>query len=63
MDLGHCLDVLGRVLVPTTDRGIAAGKLGDREAELAAELTCDFPKATLHRDPRGLPSGNHRLFS
>jgi AraC family transcriptional regulator, regulatory protein of adaptative response / methylated-DNA-[protein]-cysteine methyltransferase len=41
---------LGRLLVAATGKGICAVKLGDDEAELAADLAAEFPLATLTRD-------------
>ena len=40
---------LGRVLVAATDRGISAVSLGDNDAQLAAELRKEYPKAEIRR--------------
>lgn len=45
---------VGRLLVAVTDRGIAAVTLGDSDESLVAVLQRDYPKATLHRDTKGL---------
>jgi AraC family transcriptional regulator, regulatory protein of adaptative response / methylated-DNA-[protein]-cysteine methyltransferase len=43
---------LGKVLLATTERGIAAVKLGPTVAALMAELRQEFPAATIRHDPR-----------
>jgi AraC family transcriptional regulator of adaptative response/methylated-DNA-[protein]-cysteine methyltransferase len=40
---------LGRVLVATTERGISGVSLGDNDAQLAAELRKEYPKAEIRR--------------
>ena len=40
---------LGRVLVAATERGISAVYLGDREADLAAALREEYPRAEIRR--------------
>lgn len=40
---------LGKVLVGSTDRGVAAVYLGDREAPLVDALRKEYPKATIAR--------------
>ncbi len=45
---------LGRVLVAETGRGVCAIQLGTRDADLVAELTQRFPKATLSVDTANL---------
>ena len=45
---------LGRVLVAETGRGVCAIQLGTRDADLVAELTLRFPKATLVVDAANL---------
>jgi AraC family transcriptional regulator of adaptative response/methylated-DNA-[protein]-cysteine methyltransferase len=37
----------GRLLVAATERGVCAVKLGDRDAELEAELRREFPRASI----------------
>jgi AraC family transcriptional regulator of adaptative response/methylated-DNA-[protein]-cysteine methyltransferase len=44
---------LGRVLVATTDRGIAAVSLGHNDTHLAAELRKEYPKAEIRRSASG----------
>lgn len=41
---------IGRVLVGTTDRGVAAVELGTTDADVLRALRADFPSATLTRD-------------
>jgi AraC family transcriptional regulator of adaptative response/methylated-DNA-[protein]-cysteine methyltransferase len=45
---------LGRLLVAATRRGVCAVVLGDADPALEAELAAEFPRASLHRDDRGL---------
>jgi AraC family transcriptional regulator of adaptative response/methylated-DNA-[protein]-cysteine methyltransferase len=45
---------LGRVLVATTPRGIAAVTLGASAAELEAALRAEYPRAAVERDDREL---------
>jgi AraC family transcriptional regulator of adaptative response/methylated-DNA-[protein]-cysteine methyltransferase len=45
---------LGRVIVGATARGICFVGLGDDDAALIAELSRDYPEATLAADPSGL---------
>jgi AraC family transcriptional regulator, regulatory protein of adaptative response / methylated-DNA-[protein]-cysteine methyltransferase len=42
---------LGRVLVAATDRGISAVYLGDRDADLAAALRKEYPRAEIRSGP------------
>ena len=42
---------LGRVLVAATDRGISAVYLGNREADLAAALRKEYPRAEIRSGP------------
>ena len=41
---------LGRVLVAATDRGVSAVYLGDRDADLAAALRKEYPRANIRSD-------------
>ena len=45
---------IGRLLVAATERGIAAVLVGDSDAGLVADLTRDYPKASIRRDPLNL---------
>ncbi|OGW48954.1 MAG: hypothetical protein A2V62_05425 [Nitrospirae bacterium RBG_19FT_COMBO_58_9] len=45
---------VGRILVAVTERGIAAVRLGDTAAALAASFRHDYPKAMLRQDTAGL---------
>jgi AraC family transcriptional regulator of adaptative response/methylated-DNA-[protein]-cysteine methyltransferase len=46
--------VVGRILVAVTERDIAAVRLGNTDASLAASLQQDYPGAILRRDLSGL---------
>jgi len=41
---------LGRVLVAATDRGISAVYIGDRDSDLAAALSKEYPRANIRSD-------------
>jgi AraC family transcriptional regulator of adaptative response/methylated-DNA-[protein]-cysteine methyltransferase len=45
---------LGRLLVAATERGVAAVRLGDSDAELVDSLRAEFPAAQLARDEAGV---------
>jgi AraC family transcriptional regulator of adaptative response/methylated-DNA-[protein]-cysteine methyltransferase len=45
---------LGRLLVAATDRGLCRVAFGRRDDELEAELSREFPQATLRRSPKAL---------
>jgi AraC family transcriptional regulator of adaptative response/methylated-DNA-[protein]-cysteine methyltransferase len=45
---------LGRLLVASTERGVAAVSLGESDAKLTAALAAEYPAADLRRDDRAL---------
>lgn len=45
---------LGHLLIARTERGICAVKLGNDEEVLVADLTCEYPKATIARDTEAI---------
>ena len=54
---------LGRLLVATTAKGVAALYLGDDEARLAEELRAEFPEATISRDDKALRAELERVLA
>ena len=52
LDVSIAPCALGKVLLATSDRGIAAVKLGAAAAALMAELKEEFPAALIRHDPR-----------
>ena len=45
---------LGRLLVAATERGVCSVQFGERDEELAAALSAEYPAATVRRDETGL---------
>jgi AraC family transcriptional regulator, regulatory protein of adaptative response / methylated-DNA-[protein]-cysteine methyltransferase len=46
--------VMGTLLVAVTERGVCSLQMGEHEPELLAELTANFPQASLQRDDAGV---------
>jgi AraC family transcriptional regulator, regulatory protein of adaptative response / methylated-DNA-[protein]-cysteine methyltransferase len=53
---------VGRMLVAVTERGMAAVSFGETEAGLVTLLHCNYPKAVLRRDRKGLSQHVSRLL-
>ena len=54
---------VGCMLVAVTERGIAAVRFGETEAELVTSLRNDYPRSVLRRDRKGLEKHVHRLLN